>query len=200
MSGKDLLKNLGKAGDILGANDDEKKITELNTKISRLEEKAYIDLPLNALIKREPFISAYELKGSTYDAIAEDMEKNGYDKNQPIIVWKTKEGFVLIDGHRRSSIAKKNKMQTIPAFVVDHLKNDKEAKIYIDDLQWNRRSMGDIESLKYAIHVDFKSIPGKGKKKEKLARRCNFSESKAQRILSVVAKGEEFHKKILYED
>ncbi|WP_024679772.1 ParB/RepB/Spo0J family partition protein [Pseudomonas syringae] len=56
-----------------------------------------------------------EMSGSQIKRIAKDMEKNGFDPNKPVDVWRNSRGRLEIqDGHHRTEAAKKAGLDKIP--------------------------------------------------------------------------------------
>ena len=77
--------------------------------------------------------------------ISESIQKKGYDKSQPLHVWK--EGMLLVDGHHRRLAAIKAGLREVPVFY-HHFNSMEEALEYAILLQTDRRNLSDAEIYK----------------------------------------------------
>jgi ParB-like chromosome segregation protein Spo0J len=63
------------------------------------------EVPIDEVIIGEPFVNLFFIRDDVYTAILHSIKEHGYDKAQPLIVWR--ENNILIDGHTRLEAAKK---------------------------------------------------------------------------------------------
>ena len=66
---------------------------------------------------QDPFKNLFRIYDEDYKEVLEDIRQNGYDQNEPILIWKEK-GF-LIDGHTRLEAAKEVKLKDIPVNLLE---------------------------------------------------------------------------------
>ena len=70
----------------------------------------------NKINTREPFIDLFRIYEEDYKEVFTDMEKNGFDPNEPLLIWK--EENTLIDGHTRLKSAKECHIKDIPTVLI----------------------------------------------------------------------------------
>jgi hypothetical protein len=103
----------------------------------------FIDPKLVKLNDR--FKHAFTIDKITLQAITDNMKLKGYDRSQPVKLWsKTLE---LIDGHTRRQAAIQAGLIRIPYIIID-LAEEISVINYINDLQFNRRNLTDIDRIK----------------------------------------------------
>ena len=66
---------------------------------------------------QDPFKNLFRIYDEDYKEVLEDIRQNGYDQNEPILIWKEK--GVLIDGHTRLEAAKEVKLKDIPVNLLE---------------------------------------------------------------------------------
>jgi len=59
-----------------------------------------------------PFKDLFHIYEDVYKEVLEDIKENGYDQNEPLLIWK--EEGILIDGHTRLEAAKEAGLKDIP--------------------------------------------------------------------------------------
>jgi ParB-like chromosome segregation protein Spo0J len=133
----------------------------------------------------DPEISQiFKIQDKTRDEIRAKIKKFGYDKSQPVVVWKGQN--ILVDGHTRLAAAKESGLEEIPTVEMEF--EDREAALlYTFERQVLRRNLTGPEILTAArtIHGR-KEKDGRGRAAELLAERLGISAStvyQAQAIL-----------------
>jgi ParB family chromosome partitioning protein len=99
-----------------------------------------------------PFRDLFPIRKRVLEDIMWDMRKNGYDRSQPLVLWKDHDNIV-IDGHTRLAAAKKAEIYQIPAVFKDFDTED-EALKYAIACQRNRRNLTDGELVACVIELD----------------------------------------------
>lgn len=84
----------------------------------------------------EPFKGFYPINELTLDHIISDMQENGFDPTEPLIIWKEKK--VLVDGHTRLVGAKKVGIADVPVVEIS-FPSELEALEYAAKKNSNRR-------------------------------------------------------------
>jgi protein gp37 len=84
-------------------------------------------MEINQIKVAEPFVSAFRIRKENYDEIFRDMQINGYDPNEPVLLWS--EANCLIDGHTRIKVAKDLKIDDVPVSMLS-FKDESEAIKY----------------------------------------------------------------------
>jgi protein gp37 len=168
------------------------------------------DMELDKMQLREPFSTLFEIKPEVLGAIEKDMQEHGYDRGQPIVLWKGKR--IIVDGHTRYKAA-----QLVPLTTVTVIERpfEDEAFDYAVHHQRDRRNLtdGEIRRLVQMVHErkarggDRKSKEAKskasgeafdrerGKGAEKTAKKLGVSTSKVERALAVNACADEATKR-----
>lgn len=81
---------------------------------------ADMDVPLSQLYGFEPDDKMHTKDSAdTMLKLALKMRTAGQWTGKPIVVTKTPKGYMILDGHHRFHAAKKAKLETLPAIVVD---------------------------------------------------------------------------------
>ena len=62
-----------------------------------------------------PFRDLFPIRKRVLDDIYWDMERNGYDRSKPIVIWKKHN--IVVDGHTRLRAANKANIGQIPVVV-----------------------------------------------------------------------------------
>ena len=134
----------------------------------------------------DKFSSLFGINNSVLESIIRDMRANGYDRSQPLIIWKEK--GILIDGHTRFKATEIVEIDDIPAIYLS-FKDDGEVLDYMYKLQFSRRNITDSELISLipkALEYYVKSY-GEGSKADYLRERfITLSESKAKQIVVVL--------------
>lgn len=144
-----------------------KTLTALKTNMATLNNSGTTDLsvmmPLTSISLSENFKDLFPLDDEKVQAISNDMKETGFDKSQPIHVWKHDNVNELIDGHTRLAAAKRAGLYDIPVFI-HHFNSTKDAQLYALNLQIKRRNLSSSQIL-YAVEM-FDSIKKTGRKPE----------------------------------
>jgi ParB-like chromosome segregation protein Spo0J len=151
------------------------------------EDEQVRELPVDEIKTGEPFIGLLPIRDEVYEAILSSIKEHGYDKAQPVILWK--ERGMLIDGHTRLKAAKEAGIEYIP--VINKPFGDEEAALdYVYKLQFARRNIRDGELIILAQKAleKYEKRYGEGGKPEYLAKKFpGLSVAKAKQMISVIA-------------
>ena len=122
----------------------------------------------NSIVTRKPFNSLFNINDMVLNAVAESMQKNGYDHAFPVIVWND----TCIDGHTRLRAADACGIEEIP-ILRKEFKDEHEALEYAIHNQRDRRNISDAELLRCIQVIDkpmtkqeVASKGGKGRKEK----------------------------------
>ena len=99
-----------------------------------------------------PFRDLFPINEKVLDLIYWDMQKNGYDRSQPIIVWESHDSIV-IDGHTRLRAARKAGIFEVPV-MLKPFPDENAALEYAIKCQRNRRNLKDFEIMKCLEELD----------------------------------------------
>ena len=105
-----------------------------------------------------PFRDLFPINEKTLDLIFWDMQKNGYDRSQPIVVWESHDSIV-IDGHTRLRAARKAGIFEVP-HMLKPFPDENAALEYAIKCQRNRRNLKDFEIMKCIEELDKKKQQG----------------------------------------
>jgi len=118
-----------------------------------------------SLKTEEPFKSLFsvdtETYKQTYSNVYVNMDLLGFDKTQPIIVWKGRN--VVIDGHTRLKAALEKEIKEVWVIEKEFL-NEDDAIQYAIHLQRDRRNLTDADIFHLVCRVDQKHPPGRPRK------------------------------------
>lgn len=99
----------------------------------------------------DEFSSLFPVNPSVLAQIVERIKKYGFDRSQPLHIWKEKR--LLLDGHTRRLAAIECGLTTVPVF--EHsFANEEEAIEYALGLQTARRNLTDAELLNALAKLD----------------------------------------------
>lgn len=144
-----------------------KTLTALKTNMATLNNSGTTDLsvmmPLTSISLSENFKDLFPLDDEKVQAISNDMKETGFDKSQPIHVWKHDNVNELIDGHTRLAAAKRAGLYDIPVFI-HKFDSVKDAQLYALDLQIKRRNLSSQQIL-IAVEM-YDTIKKTGRKPE----------------------------------
>jgi len=111
-------------------------------------------IDLKEIITREPFDEIFPVANETLNRVIENMRENGFDPQEPIVVWKAPSfKRVCIDGYTRLMAADNLGIHDIP--VVDKLFDDEDSAIrYAIHRQRDRRNLTDADMIRCieAVH------------------------------------------------
>ena len=99
-----------------------------------------------------PFRDLFPINEKTLDLIYWDMQKNGYDRSQPIVVWESHDSIV-IDGHTRLRAARKAGIFEVPV-MLKPFPDENAALEYAIKCQRNRRNLKDFEIMNCLEELD----------------------------------------------
>jgi len=182
------------------------KLTARN-KIAGLNSGATVvarEVALDSIKLDTNFETLFPINQNVLTDVINRIKKYGYDKSQPLQVWKEKN--ILIDGHTRREAAKECGIKTVPVY--EHSFSDiTEAMEYTIGLQTARRNLTDAEIATAILKLDNLKNPGrktetdtttKGKSSEELAEKLGISARKIEKFRSVEKKAKpEIKKKVL---
>jgi hypothetical protein len=136
-----------------------------------------------------PELDIFEIDGGLVEEIARSMRAGGFDKSQPVVVWKG-QGCV-VDGRTRLKAALAAELAEIPV-VEKEFDSLEDAVQYAYRRQAERRNLTQGEILEAAIRLGIKDRrDGTGRSREKLARDLGVSESTVIRARTVAKRGSE---------
>lgn len=152
--------------------------------------KNYYSKPFRvADIVIDPVISkVFAIRKKTLEDVARKIRENGYDKSQPVVVWKGKN--ILLDGHTRLEAAKELGLEEIPAAELE-FESMEDALLYTFERQALRRNLTPAEILNAArLMEQKKKRDGKGRAAEQMAEHLGVSAAtmySAKKILKEAA-------------
>jgi ParB family chromosome partitioning protein len=130
----------------------------------------------------------FPIDGGTLEAITASMKNTGYDKAQPLVVWKGKK--VIVDGHTRRAAALAAGIGEVPV-VEKEFGSLEEAARYTYKRQAERRNLTPGEILRAATELSKKSgRDGRGRGSEILAKELGVSAATVQHARTVAARGD----------
>jgi len=168
---------------------------QLQDRVRELENTAPQLIAVSDIKVGPPFDQMFKLDSDGYEKIITSITEHGYDENFPILVWWTDTGsYILLDGHRRLTGAKKAGIDTIPAKLAQ-FESEADALKYAWHIQFDRRNMSDADLLYWYINADPDTIEASastGRFKTKLANLLNLrNEKKAMQIITIANKGDD---------
>lgn len=104
-----------------------------------------------------PFRELFPIQDAVLERLVWDMRKNGYDPNQPIVLWDC-DRPVVIDGHSRLRAARKAGVFNIPT-VRRKFADEAAALQYAIGCQQNRRNMRDADILRCITELKILTKP-----------------------------------------
>lgn len=144
-----------------------KALTAMKTNMAQLNNSGTSDLsvmmPLTSITLTDDFKDLFPLDDDKVKEIADNIKENGFDKSQPIHIWKTEDKNILIDGHTRLAASKIAQLYDIPVFI-HHFESTKDAQLYALNLQIKRRNLSSSQIL-FAVEM-YDSIKKTGRKPE----------------------------------
>lgn len=99
------------------------------------------DISPHKLRARAPFKDLFPIREALLKKITADIEKNGFDQAQPIVVCRQ----VVIDGHTRLTAAKRAKCFEVPCICLDPDTSEAALLRYAIHCQRDRRNMTDAD-------------------------------------------------------
>ena len=160
-------------------DEEELRIDATNSGATELAKMKMIDE-----IKVHPsFQNLFSIDDDLVAEIAENIKINGYDKSQPIHIWK--EQNIPIDGHTRLAAAKTAGMFEIPVY--EHsFPDERSALLYAYSLQLNRRNLSDADLVSAVQkYIELGGKTKKGRLREILAAKTGTSPATIARVMAV---------------
>jgi ParB family transcriptional regulator, chromosome partitioning protein len=111
----------------------------------------------------QPFEGLFPIDAGILNAVAEDMERHGYDEAQPIVLWH--ERNVVLDGHTRVQAAISAGISDIPV-VEKSFTTEDTAVEYAIHCQRDRRNLSDADLARWIDEVDRRKKAGRPKAEE----------------------------------
>jgi ParB family chromosome partitioning protein len=148
--------------------------------------KNYYSKPFRvADIVIDPVISkVFTIQNKAIEDIARRIRENGYDKSQPLAIWKGKN--ILLDGHTRLEAAKKLGLEEVPATELE-FESMEDALLYTFERQAVRRNLTPAEILAAAQILERrKARDGKGRAAEQVAESLGVSPAQMYRAKKVL--------------
>jgi hypothetical protein len=140
--------------------------------------------------KHELFQELFPINEDIKERIKQDMSKNGFDDNQPVVLakWQDQEAPVCIDGYTRLRVAEELDIVEIPT-VTYSVATEQDAFELALKRQANRRSLTDAEIFQCVetITTRFGNPPNGGLTYtvQEIADKLGISKRKAERTLRV---------------
>jgi ParB family chromosome partitioning protein len=141
----------------------------------------------------DPEISkVFVYQDKIFEEITRNIQEEGYDKSQPIVVWKEKN--VVLDGHTRLAAAKAAGLEEIPAVDLE-FEDKEEAILYTFERQVIRRNLtsGEILTATQMIcgRTGHKKHDGTGRAADVLAQRLGIGRATVYRAKKVLEEAPE---------
>jgi ParB-like chromosome segregation protein Spo0J len=135
----------------------------------------------------DPELDIFEINEDLVASIAASMREHGFDKSQPLVLWKGR--GCVVDGRTRLKAALEAGLAEVTA-VEKEFASLEEAIQYAFSRQAERRNLSQGEILEASIRLGLKDRrDGTGRGRERLARDLGVSESTVKRARAVAARG-----------
>jgi ParB family chromosome partitioning protein len=137
-------------------------------------------------IQTDPVLEKiFAIKEETLQAIINSMKESGYDKAEPVVIWKGKN--IVVDGHTRLKAAIVAGIAEIPVEEKEFASLD-EAKQYTKKRQIDRRNLNQSEIYEAAAELSNKEgRDGSGRAAEILANELGISAATVHHARAVAA-------------
>jgi ParB family chromosome partitioning protein len=137
-------------------------------------------------IRTDPVLERiFAIKEETLEAVIQSMKESGYDKAEPVVIWKGKN--IVVDGHTRLKAAITAGVIEIPVEEKEFASLD-EAKEYTKKRQINRRNLNQSEIYEAATRLQNKEErDGSGRAAEILAKELGISATTVNHARAVAA-------------
>jgi ParB/RepB/Spo0J family partition protein len=137
-----------------------------------------------SLLEEDPELSSvFKIREETLAEITESMRTYGYDRAEPVTVWKRDGRLVVVDGHTRARAAKAAGLTEIPV-AAKEFDSVCDAVLYAFERQANRRNLTQGEIVKAAATLQ-KSKYGSGRGAERLAKKLGVAASTIYRAKKI---------------
>jgi ParB family chromosome partitioning protein len=137
-------------------------------------------------IRTDPVLERiFAIKEETLEAVIQSMKESGYDKAEPVVIWKGKN--IVVDGHTRLKAAITAGVIEIPVEEKEFTSLD-DAKEYTKKRQINRRNLNQSEIYEVAVGLQNKEErDGSGRAAEILAKELGISATTINHARAVAA-------------
>ena len=131
----------------------------------------------------------FKMSDATREEIRESIARAGFDKGQPLSLWKDKN--LLLDGHTRLAAAKEAGLIEVPVAELE-FEDKEDAILYTFDRQVMRRNLTQAEIFT-AVEMmpSERARKGAGRTAGKLARRLGISEAHVYQVQAILREGSE---------
>jgi ParB family chromosome partitioning protein len=135
-------------------------------------------------IETDPRLAGmFTIRTETLASIIASMRESGYDKSQPLVLWKGK--GVVVDGHTRLQAAREAGIAEVPVEEKEFASLE-DAKLYAYKRQAERRNLTPAEILAAAMELQPKEArDGTGRSSEILAKNLGVSPSTVKHAQAV---------------
>ena len=180
---------------------------ELLRRVKELEGNELRETDPQEIKTGKPFEGLFPIKPEVLEGVTRSMKAEGYDRTQPVILWKEKD--ILIDGSTRKKAAIQAGLKSVPVLSVS-LPDEETAVQYAYSLQFNRRNLTDADRFtilegflcNFAQKIPEKEggniatllserLHGEGKTRERVAEFLSISSRTAQKYITVLERGPE---------
>ncbi|MDR0601554.1 MAG: ParB N-terminal domain-containing protein, partial [Treponema sp.] len=128
----------------------------------------------------------FKMSDNTREIIAQDIKEQGFDKGQPLSLWKGKN--IVLDGHTRLAAAREAGLEEIPV-VEREFENKEDAILYTFERQVIRRNLTADEIITAVeLMPETRSRKGQGRTAAQLAERLKVSEAHIYQIRAILKK------------
>lgn len=147
-------------------------------------------VPTENITVNETLSKTFSINEKTFNDIKESIEKEGFRKEEPIVIAQLKDGTVLgvADGHTRLKAAKELGLDEVYV-TYRTFETLEEAQQYTKDRQFKRRNLSQAEIYGYAAELEnVEEKTGEGRATERLAKEIGVSASTLQHARTVAKK------------
>ncbi len=135
-----------------------------NTLETNITEDEPMEIPVGSYKLASPFVDLLGPDADSLPLIVAAMKTSGFDRSEPVIIWKEKN--ILVDGHQRESAAREAKLTHIPA-IFKSFPDEEAALHYAIRRQTHRRNASDGMLMKLLIAVDKRQKRGGDRRSDK---------------------------------
>lgn len=147
-------------------------------------------VPTENITVNETLSKTFSINEKTFNDIKESIEKEGFRKEEPIVIAQLKDGTVLgvADGHTRLKAAKELGLDEVYV-TYRTFETLEDAQQYTKDRQFKRRNLSQAEIYGYAAELEnVEEKTGEGRATERLAKEIGVSASTLQHARTVAKK------------
>ena len=114
-------------------------------------ELPLVEVPVWTLKTAEPFCNLFPIRPTVLSQIIDDMNKNGYDACQPIVVW----NMTVVDGHTRLRAAVAAGIETVPVICRRFADEDEALDVKeIEEGVWEIDGATDLYRVEHTLQAD----------------------------------------------